>query len=186
VGVIVLKGKMQKLVPDHLKKYFNQFIEHMRQVDDVALTVLKGHLLIEGIIDNILEVFFFHPEQLQSARLTFFQKVALARAYALRKNKDSVWDLVLAINELRNATAHELAGEKRQRKLEEVRRLYIAGALSEATKRPGIEDKELVEFACADCVGYLGTYEHDVRALRAHIDAFDAILNPDKDRVRLK
>jgi hypothetical protein len=124
---------MRKPVPNHLKKYFDQFIEHMRQVDDVALAVLKGHLLIEGIIDNILEVIFFHPEQLQSARLTFLQKVALARAYALRKNKDRTWDLVLAINEAsiclrRFVAGDQETGNRRQRnsrvRVRRLRRLF--------------------------------------------------------------
>jgi hypothetical protein len=177
---------MAKLVAGYLEKYFERFMEHMHQVDDVAVTILKGHLLIEEIIDNILEMIFFHAEELPGARLTFIQKVALARAYALRKNKDQEWNLVLAINELRNGTAHELVGEKRRRKLDEVRKVYVAGALVEATKSPAIGDKELVHYACADCVGYLATYEDDLRALREHLDTYDAVLNPDKDRVRPK
>jgi hypothetical protein len=42
--------------------------------------VLKGHLLIEEALDGIISNFVFHSERIGEARLSFAQKVNLARS----------------------------------------------------------------------------------------------------------
>jgi hypothetical protein len=63
-------------------------------------------------------------------------------------------------------------------------RVYLSEASE--TIREGHKDAPdeiIVGYACAMCVGFLGTYEHDVIALRRQIDAFDEVQNPDSERV---
>jgi hypothetical protein len=98
---------------DKTHEYLEQFSAYMGDVDELAQVILKGHLIIEGVLDNILELVFFHPEHLANARLSFNQKVNLARAYCLRKNQLSMWRLVTMINTIRNQIAHSLHHPKR-------------------------------------------------------------------------
>src|SRR5262245_11506894 len=108
-------------VPDHLRKYYAAFEQHFSQVDEVAQSVLKGHLVIEQALDNILATMFFHPEHIALGRFTFAQKVNIARAFCLRKDKLSPWQQILALNSLRNEIAHNLESEERTKKMDRVR-----------------------------------------------------------------
>jgi hypothetical protein len=42
------------LLPDHQKKYLDALDKEMGRVDALAQVILKGHLIIEGALDNIL------------------------------------------------------------------------------------------------------------------------------------
>lgn len=157
----------------------------MVQVDELTQTVLKGHLLVERTLDSILDVVLFHPDHLETARLSFNQKLQIARSLALRKDQLSIWSLVSSINSLRNELAHNLAGEKRQRKVEILKRVY----LEEAGPKLGVEqqgqpDHIIAAHACALCIGFLATLEEDLANMRNYVDALDAKLNPDLERVR--
>src|SRR5690242_6197962 len=98
-------------------KYFAEFKKPFDEVDELTQSVLKGHLIMEGAIDNILSLMFFHPELAQRARLRFGQKVEIVRAYALQEHNNSIWKLVAAISELRNEIAHKLEGPRREEKI---------------------------------------------------------------------
>src|ERR1700694_1634976 len=106
-------------IPSHLQKYFDAFGDYVHKVDPLALVILKGHLIVESALDNILSVLFFYPEHLREARLGFVQKVHIVRAFALRKNKAPIWPIILAVNELRNEITHNLAGERRKKKTDQ-------------------------------------------------------------------
>lgn len=174
-------------IPEHLVKYKMLFDEHMKFVDKFAQTILSGHLIIESALDNVLDLIFFHTEHVRTARLGFNQKVELARAIALRKNKLSPWNLISSINAVRNEISHNLEGEKRTRKADQLRRLYLAGITEEKRARlVGAENEVIAYLACIECVGFLGTLEYDTQALRDHVDTLDAMLNPDAERVRPK
>ncbi len=172
-------------VPDHLVKYKELFDEHMKFVDKLAQIVTSGHLIIESALDNVLDLIFFHTEHVREARLSFNQKTQLARALALRKNKLEPWTLISSINAVRNEISHNLAGEKRTKRMDQLRRLYLGGAEEKLRKHLKDADNEVIAyFACLECVGFLGTLEHDTRALREHMDALDAVLNPEAERVQ--
>jgi hypothetical protein len=179
----------------HLNKYVELFNKEMAEVDPLQQVVLKGHLIIESAIDNILSIIFFHPEHIfRTARLGFAQKVAVARAAGLRKDKNSMWTLIMSVNEVRNEVAHNLAGEKRTAKMAQLRRLFLTEATDEFRKefaKNGIDldmadDTIIVLYSCSLCTGFLGTYEDDVKYLRRLIDTFDVIANPDQVRVTVK
>ena len=57
-----------------LEEIRQKFEEHLRYVDDTTLIVLKGHLLIEEMLDSIISKFVFHPEFIEKADLRFPQK----------------------------------------------------------------------------------------------------------------
>jgi hypothetical protein len=143
-------------------KYLNALNKEMERVDALAQTILKGHLIIEAALDNILAIILFHPEHLREARLTFNQKVHIARCYALRKNTNPVWNVILEINSLRNEIAHRLEGEKRRAKiarLREICRAEMDPAIDQVID--GATDEVVVTMSSAMCLGFLADFEHD-------------------------
>lgn len=92
----------------------------------VTLVALKSHLIMESAIDNIIRLIFFWPNIILDARINFFQKVEIVRAYSLREDEMSIWRLMHAIAELRNDVAHNLEPKRRQPRMDRVRRLYLS------------------------------------------------------------
>ena len=171
----------------HLEKYQREFEKHLGFVDQLGQVILKGHLIIESALANIINLILFHPEHIRDAQLGFKSKVQLARGLALRKNKVSIWNLVLSINAVRNEVAHNLLGETRSKKLDQLRRLYLAELPPELREnQKAARDHVIAMSACVMCIGFLGTLEHDTKRLREYIDGLDALLNPGAARVAAK
>lgn len=180
---------------NHLDKYVTLFREKMGQSDPLLQAVLTGHLIIETALDNILAVVLFHPEHVfQDARLSFSQKVHVVRAWGLRKNDNAIWELILAVNTLRNEIAHNLTGGKRHARLQRLRSLFMTEASGEMQAMlerewgslKDVPDPAVAAWACSLCTGFLGEFEADVSSLRDMIDALDESLNPDQPRFARK
>src|SRR5688572_30754256 len=111
-----------------LNRAIERFREEMASIDEVAHVLLKGHLLLEEAISLILDQYVFHREHVANARLSFHQKSLLARALCLRKDRLGEWEVIAAINALRNDLAHKLNSPGRGSKLATVKELYFREA----------------------------------------------------------
>jgi hypothetical protein len=181
-----MRGRTMVEAPAHLDKYSKLFEERLATVDQLQAIVLNGHLIVERAIDNIIALMLFHPEHIQKTRLEFSQKVQLARGYALRKNTNGIWALILTIGEVRNEVAHNLTEARQTKKMAELRRLYFREAPEREELLKEASDEEIAYYASVFCTGFLGTLEHDSRSLRRMIDEFDVVLNPGEKRVQPK
>lgn len=156
-------------------------------VDEVAHVLLKGHLLLEESLSRIIEQYVFHREHISEARLTFSQKVSLARALCLRKNNIGEWDLISSINSLRNELAHRLNSPERDKKLSRVRDIYFREAAGfkhiEEIKKES--DQVILLNACAHCAGFLASFESDSRDFRKIIHSIDRQIHPDRQEIDL-
>lgn len=165
-------------------KYFHTLYENVFGGDELATMIFKGQLVVESALDNIISLIFFHPEHVLNSNMGFDRKLKLARAYALRKDKISTWNVMTAINAVRNEVAHNLTGDKRHKKMDQLRRLYLADVAPErAAVDKDSPDELIVLKACALCIGFLEALENDTKRLREHIDALDATLNAELERV---
>lgn len=166
--------------PD-LRASIERFKEEMETVDELAHVLLKGHLLIEEALSAVLDQYVFHREHLEEARLTFAQKTQLARALCLRKNFLGEWNLILAINSLRNDLAHRLNSPERFRKLVKVKDLYFreAAGFARVEDLKNEADAVVLFNACAHSAGFLSTFLHDSRVFRQMVHAMDRQMNPD-------
>jgi len=169
-----------KMSPE-LSESIQRFQQEMEHVDDVIHVLLKGHLLLEGALARIFEQHVFHSEHLSQIRLSFHQKMVLARTLCLRKDRLGEWDLLAAINTLRNELAHKLNSPERDRKLSRVRDLYFREAagyegIDEIKKQP---DAVIVLYSCAHCAGFLSSFEADSKSFRKIIHTIDRDLNPE-------
>lgn len=103
---------------------FGRLLTHLPTTDDLSLITLKGHLLVEEILGDLLLAKCKDQEPLRNLDLGFYKKLALVRAlYADRLNDEIVlpprtWECVEALNSLRNELAHKLEGKAVETKLE--------------------------------------------------------------------
>src|SRR5882757_1836067 len=87
--------------------FIPKFRQQLLETSEFVRVLLNGHFDVERQLDEFLEQIFLHPKHLESARLTFFQKTNIARAYAPPKSDDRPeWRLMLELNALRNKMAH--------------------------------------------------------------------------------
>lgn len=97
-----------------LLKPLAAYLKYMPPGDDVALIVLKAHLLIEQHLDRVLEAAVPDPGRLDGLRLNFARKAQLCRTFARNVGRSCVWALLDAINSLRNDLVHQLEPTKLQ------------------------------------------------------------------------
>ncbi|MBD9368363.1 hypothetical protein [Xanthomonas sp. XNM01] len=81
-----------------------QFFERYAEENPYASLLLKQHLMIEELLDEIVLSVCKKPEIARRARLSFTQKYHLARA--IDGHETHLWSGVEKLNEARNALAH--------------------------------------------------------------------------------
>jgi hypothetical protein len=86
-----------------------RFLKHLPNSEDLALIVLKGHLLLEAEINDNLALALEDPDALKGARLSFAQRVAVLKAVEGKRSTLNLRDgLVQKLNKIRNLLAHHL------------------------------------------------------------------------------
>ena len=166
------------------ERNLGRITEEMRYVDEMALVVLKGHLIIEEPVDRILETFVFHADHLRQANLRFFQKVLVIRSVSLDEHNNS-WDLLYALNELRNAPAHLREPERRAQKVERLKSLYFDIRGNESTdEEKASADHVIAFFALGMLSGFLGSFEEEVVRFKGLVRTLDRVVNPHRHNTK--
>lgn len=86
--------------------------KHLPAGNDLTLIVLKGHLLAEEALDDLIRFYCKQPEHLDDVEIGFFIKARIARALSGHIVWTGLWPLIEALNSLRNAVAHKLETPK--------------------------------------------------------------------------
>jgi hypothetical protein len=98
------------------EEYFNsfdRFREHLPVGKDDEVLILKGHLLVERLLERFHEQNLANARPLAQARLNFAQKLAIAAALRASADDEWLWEAIGALNSLRNDLAHQLPSAKR-------------------------------------------------------------------------
>ena len=144
------------------RRHVFRYDKHMPHTDDVSLVVLKGHLLVEEMLNELARRVLPNARYLDDARLSFHQLSRVVRSAVRAKSKDSCWDLISALNSLRNDLVHNLEPPKLKRRLQA---LFDIAAIAQPI-RPDLIDKsedhrldqsERVRQAVVDCMQFLRT-----------------------------
>jgi hypothetical protein len=163
-----------------------KFTDELEQVDEVAQIVLKGHLVMEGLMTEAIETFLLHGEFAEQARLQVHQKIALCKAISTSDQNNKMWELVSSVNALRNALSHSLDPDRRSKAIQNLRMIYereFADMPNSVAGIPkGIEkdihpDTALCLYAIATSLGYLHAHLAEVRRLKSMILGLDAVMN---------
>jgi len=77
-----------------------------RSHDELIALILRGHLLIEQQLTEIIARTARSPMALQQARLRFSQLLYVAKALFYDERDDDVWSSIQKLNRIRNRLAH--------------------------------------------------------------------------------
>jgi hypothetical protein len=96
-----------------------RFFENLPRNGDVELTLLKGHLLIEEMLQLLIDEKLANPSVIEDARFSFHQRLCLARAFYTGGHLEWVWLAGQKLNAVRNKLAHSLEARDIQSKIDE-------------------------------------------------------------------
>lgn len=114
---------------------FERELKHLPRTDDLSLITLKGHLLIEEVLEDLIKHRCNDPDVLHNVDMSFFLKAKLANAFwGTRLANDyeipaNTWEAVEALNSLRNEFAHRLESPAVEKKLQKFLQLYSRNKL---------------------------------------------------------
>jgi hypothetical protein len=148
------------------EEFIQTFRWQLSEVDELTVLILNGHLEVEKYLEEVVDLIFFRPEQLQGLRLSFYAKVQIARACC--PNPDSVdWEIIKCLGELRNSIAHRKTGEMRGARLKKLRQTMLGWGGDDFRKEIRVaDDKEVVVQASALCSAFLIYLEESTRKVR--------------------
>lgn len=145
---------------------FERFSKHLAGMSDPIAITLKGHLLAEEMLDDIILSRCRDPAALKGFVFSFSAKLRLAQALLGDTHESGtplptiVWPMLNALNDLRNDLAHRLESEKLEPRL----RKFIdsaTGALAEHDGPPELFSK--LRRAIDYTLGYLCCLEFVVK-----------------------
>lgn len=86
--------------------------KHLPSGSDISLIALKGHLLAEEALDDLIRCYCKEPEHLEDVEIRFLVKARFARALSGHLVWTGLWPLLDALNTVRNDLAHNLDSSK--------------------------------------------------------------------------
>ena len=99
--------KIPPLSEDYIRIH-SRMHNHLPYEEDNLTTILKGHLLIEEIISELVQRVGTNEKAIKDARLSFHQYACVAKAIYYEENNEWVWGAILKLNKIRNKLAHNL------------------------------------------------------------------------------
>lgn len=91
---------------------FRRFLDFLPHDQDLTLVILKGHLLIEEQIRQIIAERVKRPQILYTQkgryRIGFYLATYIAEAFFLKKREPWLWEAVRKLNTVRNAIGHSV------------------------------------------------------------------------------
>jgi hypothetical protein len=117
-------------------KHIERVLQHLPRSDDLTLVALKGHLLIEELLDEIIWAHCKSPESLEEVEIRFPAKIKLVLALTGTRELSKIWSLCEKLNSLRNSLAHKIEHPATQKKLN----AFFAGFGNDFDWRPTTND----------------------------------------------
>jgi len=156
-----------------------KFTDQLRDVDDVAQIVLKGHLVLEELMTEAIEEFVFHKEFVEPARFQFHQKLQLCRAISVSDHKNNMWNLISSINSLRNHLSHSLDPAERSKRIESLNATFSQQFPDRLPDKldPMPREAAICMLAISGSLGYLHAHFEEVRRFKSVVLDMDKIMN---------
>ena len=104
--------------------HLGRIAQHLPDTTDLTLITLKGHLLVEELLDAIIASHCKDESVLHGVEIGFFVKVKLAAALTGKEGPSFAWTMSEKLNSLRNALAHKLEHPLGQKRLESFLKLF--------------------------------------------------------------
>lgn len=164
------------------EKYAKQYAHFFVDLHELELIILRGHLIIEEILIKIISDFVFHEEFIKKIKLTFEGRINVARSISLDNSKNSMWNLMLSINEARNHIAHNIDSSKSEIKIDKIKSLYF-NEVQELKQFPYMHWHKMgsegdLKAAVFLCCGFLLSFHDEVKRFKAIVSELDKLYNP--------
>tara|TARA_R110002111_G_scaffold146250_2_gene212903 strand:+ start:203 stop:706 length:504 start_codon:yes stop_codon:yes gene_type:complete len=117
--------------------------------DDLIAVVLRGHMLVEEILEAILNHHAIDNKALAGIRLSFEIKHKLAHAFLRIPSPPEMWLSIRALNRLRNKLAHVVEPENLQGAIHN----FIQHSTSKIEKDPLADENDIIRVRAS--LGYL-------------------------------
>ena len=93
-----------------LQEFIGRVVNHLPlKSKDPTLIILKGHLLSEELMNDLISSVLPHPEHIKKSRFNYAQTLSLAKAVSDDEHHDKwVWLGLKKLNEIRNLYGHNL------------------------------------------------------------------------------
>ena len=82
--------------------------EHMPRSNDLELIVLKGHILLEYLLNQIINVKSDYNLEIENTTFSFNQKIEILVILNIIENNSDIFQILKSWNNLRNQIAHKL------------------------------------------------------------------------------
>lgn len=156
----------------------NKFINEVRYVDDTAQIVLKGHLVIEDLMNKAIENFVFHAEKIEEARLQFHQKIMICKSMSLSNCNDNMWNLLKQINNVRNSLSHSLDSDRRFKAIKSLQSNYDQEFDKESRNIKGMSDEAgLCIASISGVLGFLHSFLDEIKRFKEIVLNLDKLMN---------
>ena len=159
-----------------------KFTDQLRNVDDVAQIVLKGHLVMEEVMTESIQTFLLHKEFVEDARLQFHQKLQLCRAMSVSDHENNMWNLVASINAVRNHLSHSLDPAGRSKRIESLYSTFAQEFPDQLPQKldPMPREAAICMLAIGASLGFLHAHSEEVRRFKDVVLDMDKVLNKGK------
>jgi len=145
-----------------------RFNRTLLEFDELSQTILKGHLMLEGLLDSILEQLLGSGRPISGAvdeaRLSFHQKTKLVRAACSDRCASETWRSLAKLNSLRNQMTHTLDSPKIPGLVDELcREIHVDPSTQPDVRHTKEIQVEIVAIALAFAYGDLRKLNEELR-----------------------
>jgi hypothetical protein len=82
--------------------------EHLPKSNDLELIVLKGHILLEYLLNQIIKIKSEYNLEIENTTFSFNQKIEILVILNIIENNSDIFQILKIWNNLRNQIAHKL------------------------------------------------------------------------------
>lgn len=139
-------------------EYFGRLKYHLPRVKDPTVVILRGHLLIEELLDELIAANLKDSDAIHDARLTFHQKLCIVQAFIGRVRSGHILEPIFALNKLRNEIGHRLPDATLIKKLDSVLKEFLEDEFDQIPTDVYSKSKALrksIIFHCAMLHGFI-------------------------------
>lgn len=141
----------------HDLSHLDRIARHLPEGDDLTLITIKGHLLVEELLDSIIESRCADTAPLRDIEIGFRIKLRLAQALTGYADLKLAWIMAERLNALRNAIAHKLEHPLAKKRLDLFLDTFRAPELKFTfTGSAGHDLKQAIVFMLGFLVGAVG------------------------------
>ncbi|MCE5185326.1 MAG: hypothetical protein LLF76_04290 [Planctomycetaceae bacterium] len=138
------------------EQYLQRLKENLPLGKDPTVVILRGHLFIEELLDQILAVALKDASAIKDARLTYFQKLCLAQGVLGFEKNRFMWKPFKDLNKLRNDISHNLPDAALSKKLDIVLRTFFEDDFPEIPNNIYSKSKALRKGIISQCAILFG------------------------------